>query len=71
MWISWFLPPEPLLLFVVEEGLNPEVVIYPKSFELLGQREVGKDHIMNLDRNKSVFHQKETRFVMITCCPDG
>ena len=51
---------------MVEEGLNPEVVIHPKSLELLSQREVGEDHIMNLGRNKSVFHQKETRFVMIT-----
>ena len=56
---------------MVEEGLNPEVVVHSKSLELLGQREVGKDHIMDLDRNKSVFHQKETRFVTTICCPDG
>ena len=31
---------------VVEKGLNPEVVVHPKSLELLGQREVGKNHIV-------------------------
>ena len=35
---------------MVEEGLNPEIVIYSKSLELLGQREVGEDHVMNLGR---------------------
>ena len=49
MRISQFLPLEPLQLFMVEKGLNPEVVIHSKSLELLGQREVGKDHIMDLD----------------------
>ena len=71
MRVSRFLPLKPLQLFVVEKGLNPEVVVHSKSLELLGQREVGKDHVMNLGRNKSVFHQKETRFVTTTCCPDG
>ena len=55
MRISWFLSSEPLQLFVVEEGLNPQVVVHPKSLELLGQREVNKNHVMDLDQNKSVF----------------
>ena len=48
MSIGWFLSSEPLQLFMVEEGLNPEVVVHPKSLELLGQREVSKNHVMNL-----------------------
>ena len=55
MRISWFLSSEPLQLFVVEEGLNPQVIIHSKSLELLGQREICEDHIMDLGRNKSVF----------------
>ena len=42
---------------MVEKGLNPEIVVHSKSLELLGQREVGKDHIINLSRDKSVFNQ--------------
>ena len=49
MRIGWLLTPEPLQLFMVEKGLDPEVVVHSKSLELLGQREVGKDHIMDLD----------------------
>ena len=56
---------------MVEEGLHPEVVVHSKSLELLSQREVSEDHVMDLGRNKSVFHQKETRFVTTTCGPDG
>ena len=56
---------------MVKEGLNPEIVVHPKSLELLSQREVSKDHIMDPGRNKSVFNQKETKFVTTTCCPDG
>ena len=55
MRIGRFLPPEPLQLFVVEKGLDPQVVVHSKSLELLGQREVGENHVMNLGRNKSVF----------------
>ena len=36
MRVIQFLSSEPLQLFVVEEGLNPQVVIHPKSLELLG-----------------------------------
>ena len=61
---------EPLQLFMVEEGLNPQVVVHPKSFKLLSQREGSEDHIMNLGQNKLVFNPKETRFVLTTCCPD-
>ena len=71
MRIIWFLPSKPLQLFMVEEGLNPKVVIHPQGFELLGQGKVSEDHVMNLGQNKSVFNQKETRFVITTCCPDG
>ena len=56
---------------VVEKGLNPEVVVHPKSLELLGQGEVSKDHVMNLGRNKSVFYQNEDQICYDTCCPDG
>ena len=69
--ISWLLSPEPLKFFMAEESLHPKIVVHPKSLELLGQGEVSKDHVMNLGRNKSVFNQKETRFVTTTCCPDG
>ena len=55
MRISWFLSSKPLQLFVVEEGLNPEVVIHSKSLELLGQREVCENHIMDLNCDKLVF----------------
>ena len=55
MGIGRILSSEPLQLFVVKEDLNPEVVIHSKSLELLDQREVSKDHVMNLGRNKSVF----------------
>ena len=58
VWIGGFLAPESLQLFMVEEGLNPEVVIHPKSLELLGQREVSEDHVVNLGRSKLVFNQK-------------
>ena len=50
MRIGRFLSPEPLQLFVVEEGLNSQVVVHPKSLELLSPGEIGKDHIMNLDQ---------------------
>ena len=46
--IGWFLSSESLQLFMVEEGLNPKIVVHSKSLELWGQREVCKDHIMNL-----------------------
>ena len=57
MRIGWFLSPEPLQLFMVEEGLNPQVVVYSKSLELLGQREIRENHIMDLNHNKLVFNQ--------------
>ena len=57
MRITWFLPPEPLQLFMVKEGLDPEVVIHSKGLELLGKGKVSDDHIMDLNRGKSVFNQ--------------
>ena len=55
MRVCRFLSSEPFQLFMVERGLNPEVVVHPKSLELLGQREVSEDHVMNLGQNKSIF----------------
>ena len=55
MRIGRFLSPQSLQFFVVEKGLHPEVVVHSKSLELLGQREVCEDHIMDLNRNKLVF----------------
>ena len=55
MRIVWFLSPEPLQLFMIKEGLNPQVVIHSKSLELLGQVEVCKDHIMDLNLSGLVF----------------
>ena len=63
MRIGRLLSPQLLQFFVVEKGLNPEVVFHTKSLELLGQREVRKDHVMDLSRYKSVFIKKKTRFV--------
>ena len=65
MRIGRFLSLEPLQIFMVEKGLNPEVIVHSKSLELLGQREVSEDHVMNLGRNKSVFNQMKTRFVTV------
>ena len=36
MRIVQLLPPEPLQLFMVEEGLHPKIVIHPQGLELLG-----------------------------------
>ena len=42
---------------MVKESLNPKVVVYPQGLELLGQRKVCEDHIMDLNRGKLVFNQ--------------
>ena len=57
MRIGRFLSSKPLQLFVVKEGLNPQVVIHSKSLKLLSQREVSEDHVMHLNCGKSVFNQ--------------
>ena len=57
MRIVRFLSSKPLQLFMVEEGLNPKVVIHSQGFELLGHGKVCENHIMDLHRNKSVFNQ--------------
>ena len=62
MGIGQFLSLEPLQLFMVEEGLNPQVVVHPQGLELLGQREVCKDHVMDLNHFKLIFNQTEERF---------
>ena len=50
VWIGRLLTPESLQFFMIEEGLDPKIVVHPKSLELLSQREVGKDHIEDLGR---------------------
>ena len=71
MRISRFLSSELLQLFVVTKGLNPEVVIHPKSLELLGQGEVSEDHIMNLGRNKSVFIKRRPDLLQLPVVQTG
>ena len=71
MRIGRFLSPQSLKFFVVEEGLNPQLVVHAKSLELLGQWEVCKDHVMDLSRYKSVFIKRGPDLLRHTCCPDG
>ena len=59
MRVGWLLSSEPLQLFVVEEGLDPQVIVHPKSLKLLRQGEVGENHIMDLGRKKSVFIKRD------------
>ena len=53
----WLLSSKPLQLIMVEEGLHPQIVVHSKSFELLSQREVCEDHIMDLNSSGLVFSQ--------------
>ena len=71
MRIGSFLSLEPLQLFVVEEGLNPQVVVHPKSLELLGQREVCEDHIMDLNHNKLVFNKRRPDLLQLPVVQTG
>ena len=71
MRIGRFLSPQSLQLFVVEKGLNPQVVVHSKSLELLSQGEVCEDHIVDLNRNKLVFIKRRPNLLRYTCCPDG
>ena len=71
MRIGRFLSPQSLKFFMIEEGLNPEVVVHTKSLELLGQRKVCEDHVMDLSRYKSVFIKRRPDLLRHTCCPDG
>ena len=48
MRIGRFLSSKPFQLFMVEKGLNPQVIIHPQGLEFLGKGKVGKDHIMDL-----------------------
>ena len=59
MRIGRLLSPQSLEFFMVEKGLHPKVVVHSKSLELLGQREVCKDHVMDLGRDKSVFLKED------------
>ena len=59
MRVGRFLSPQSLQFFMVEKGLHPEIVVYSKSVELLGQGKVCEDHIMNLSRNKLVFIKRD------------
>ena len=71
MRIGRFLPSKPLQLFVVKKGLNPEVVVHSKSLELLGQREVCKDHVMDLSRGKSVFIKRRPDLLRLPVVQTG
>ena len=71
MRISRFLSPQSFQFFVVKEGLNPKEVVHTKSLELLGQRKVCEDHVMDLNRNKSIFIKRRPDLLRYTCCPDG
>ena len=71
MRIGWLLSSESVQLFVVEEGLNPQVVVHSKSLELLGQWEVSEDHVMNLGRNKSVFIKRRPDLLRLPVVQTG
>ena len=71
MRISQFLSSEPLQLFVVEKGLNPQVVVHPQSLELLRQGKVGKDHIMDLGQNKLVFIKRRPDLLQLPVVQTG
>ena len=55
MRIGWFHSPQVLRLFMVYQGLHSEIVVHPKDLELLGKGEVCIDHVMDLNRRRSVF----------------
>ena len=57
MRIGWLHSSEPLKFFMVKKGLHPEIVVHPQGLELLGKGKVCEDHIMDLNRGKSVFYQ--------------
>ena len=46
-----------LTTHILTEGLYPEVFVHPQGLELLGKGKVCEDHIMDLNRGKSVFNQ--------------
>ena len=71
MRVGRFLPPQSLQFFMVKKGLHPKLVVHPQGLELLGQREVCKDHVMDLSRGKSVFTKRRPDLFQHTCCPDG
>ena len=47
---------------MIEEGLDPKVVVHTKSLELLGQREVCENHVIDLNHVELIFNQTEERF---------
>ena len=51
MRVGQLLSPQSLQFFVVKKGLDPKVVVHTKSLEFLGQREVCKDHVMDLSQS--------------------
>ena len=71
MRIGWFLSSEPLQLFMIEEGLNPEVVVHPKSLELLRQGKVSENHIMDLNHNKLVFDKRRPDLLQLPVVQTG
>ena len=56
---------------MVEKGLNPEVAVHSKSLELLGQREVREDHIMDLNHNKLVFIKRRPDLLRLPVVQTG
>ena len=71
MRISWFLSPQSLQFFVVEKGLHPKVVVHSQGLELLGQRKVCEDHIMDLNHSKLVFNQLRTDLLQLPVVQTG
>ena len=56
---------------MVEEGLNPQVIVHSKSLELLGKGKVRENHTMDLNRNKSVFNQLRPDLLQLPVVPMG
>ena len=71
MRIGWFLTPQPLKFFMVEEGLHPQVVVHSESLELLGQGKVCEDHIMDLDRSNQSSSKEDQICFDIPVVPTG
>ena len=56
---------------MVEEGLHIQIIIHTKSFELLGQGEVHKDHIMDLNSSGLVSSNWKSICPRIPVVPTG
>ena len=71
MRISRFLSPQSLQFFVIEKGLHPKIVIHTKSLELLGQREVCEDHVMDLSQSNQSSSKEDQICFDIPVVPTG